>query len=57
VTNISDGLRRLLRQGAFCASRGESLVKSGVVMMVMAMYDHHNLALRHIGHCKAEKEN
>ncbi|HEY1254785.1 MAG TPA: hypothetical protein VGF01_08400 [Terracidiphilus sp.] len=35
------------------------LVKIGVVvmmvpMMVMAMHDHYNLALRRIGHCKAE---
>jgi hypothetical protein len=25
-----------------------------VSMMVMVMYDHYNLALRRIGHCKAE---
>jgi hypothetical protein len=35
------------------------LVKSGVVvmmvpMMAMVMHDHYNLALRRIGHCKAE---
>jgi hypothetical protein len=28
-----------------------------VPMMVMVVYDHHNLALRRIGHGKAEKEN
>ena len=37
------------------------LNKMGVVVMVvpmmMVVYDHHNLALRRIGHCKAEQEN
>ena len=28
-----------------------------VPMMVMVVYDHDNLSLRRIGHCKAEKEN
>ena len=31
------------------------LIKIGVVVMVV--YDHHNLALCRIGHCKAEQEN
>jgi hypothetical protein len=43
------------------ASRGGLLVKIGVVMMVpmvvMAMYDHHNLALRHVGHYQMEAIN
>jgi hypothetical protein len=38
------------------------LVKIGVVMMVVTMmmmgvYDHHNLTLRRIGHCEAEKQS
>jgi hypothetical protein len=33
-------------------------VKIGVVtMMTMVVHVHHNLSLRRIGHCKAEKEN
>jgi hypothetical protein len=28
-----------------------------VPMMMMVLYDHNNLALRRIGHCKAEEEN
>jgi hypothetical protein len=28
-----------------------------VPMMVMVVDDHHNLALRGIGHCKAEKQS
>jgi hypothetical protein len=40
------------------------LVRTGVPVMtvtmmmpVMGVYDHHNLSLHHIGHCKAEKES
>jgi hypothetical protein len=36
------------------------LVKMGVMVMmmvVMAVYDHHNLRLRHIGYCEAEDES
>ena len=28
-----------------------------MVMMVRVVYDHDDLSLRRIGHCKAEKEN
>jgi hypothetical protein len=30
------------------------MVSMMVPMMVMVMHDHYNLALRRIGHCKAE---
>jgi hypothetical protein len=35
-------------------------IEAGVVMMmvvVMAVYDHHNLCLRRIRHCEAEDES
>jgi hypothetical protein len=43
-------------------SLGGLLAKIGVLvmmvtMMVMVVHDHHNLSLRRIGHCKAEKQN
>ena len=60
MTDALEGQRRLhdAKQLPFLILDG-LLVKSGVVvmmvpMMAMVMHDHYNLALRRIGHCKAE---
>ena len=56
MTDALEGQRRLhdAKQLPFLILDG-LLVKIGVVvMMVMVMHDHFNLALRRIGHCKAE---
>ena len=56
MTDALEGQRRLhdAKQLPFLILDG-LLVKIGVVvMMVMVMHDHFNLALRRIVHCKAE---